>query len=69
MGKKGRKSKRGIGEKDEVCRNKRIAVWATPADAALLENAARELGISKTDIIIQLIRTHLRNHDDTARDK
>lgn len=56
MGKKGKKSQRGIGEKDTEVRNVRISIWATELDANRLNNLAKKLGKSKADLLIPLIR-------------
>jgi hypothetical protein len=56
MGKKGKKSQRGIGEKDTSVRNVRIAIWATSSDASRLSELAKKLGKSKADLLIPLIR-------------
>jgi len=59
VGKKGAKSKRGVGEIDEFVRNKRVCIWVTEADFALLNKAAIATNNSRTEIIIQLIRQNL----------
>ncbi|MFB2891940.1 hypothetical protein ACE1CI_03235 [Aerosakkonemataceae cyanobacterium BLCC-F50] len=56
MGKKGKKSQRGIGEKDTEVRNVRISIWVTKSDALGLEELAKKLGKSKADLLIPLIR-------------
>lgn len=56
MGKKGKKSQRGIGEKDTEVRNVRISIWATSSDSIRLEALAKKLGKSKADLLIPLIR-------------
>lgn len=56
MGRKGKKSQRGIGEKDTEVRNVRISIWATELDANRLNNLAKKLGKSKADLLIPLIR-------------
>jgi len=56
MGKKGFKSKRGVGEKDATVRNQRISLWATEADLILINKLCQKLGKSKTDLLILLIR-------------
>ena len=59
MGKKGAKSKRGVGEIDKVVRNKRICIWVTEEDWDLLKNAVIATQQSRTEILIQLIRENL----------
>ena len=59
MGKKGSKSRRGVGEKDTEVRNIRISVWVTKSDAELLADFAKKSGLSKGDVIIELIRNYL----------
>lgn len=56
MGKKGKKSQRGIGEKDPEVRNIRISIWVTSSDAIRLETLAKNQGKSKADLLIPLIR-------------
>lgn len=56
MGRKGKKSQRGIGEKDTEVRNARISIWVTSSDAIRLEALAKKLGKSKADLLIPLIR-------------
>lgn len=60
VGRKGAKSRRGVGEKDSTPRDRRIAVWVTEADAILLENAAKHLGKPKSEIVIILLRNYLK---------
>ena len=57
MGKKGFKSKRGVGEKDSEVRQTRISVWATKADSEKIKLYAEKYGLSKADVIIYLIRS------------
>ena len=59
MGKRGRQSRRGVGEKDELPRDKRLAVNVTQEDYALVLRASEKLKISKADVLIGLIRKHL----------
>ncbi|WP_374825263.1 hypothetical protein [Aerosakkonema sp. BLCC-F183] len=61
MGKKGFKSKRGIGEKDFEVRQTRISVWATKSDAEKLDLYAKAHSLSKADVVIFLIRNFLDN--------
>jgi len=56
MGKKGKKSQRGIGEKDTEVRNIRISIWVTSSDATRLSELAKKLGKSKADLLIPVIR-------------
>lgn len=56
MGRKGNKSRRGVGEKDSSVRNRRIYVWVTEEDVIRLNNAVKKLGIEKPELLIRLLR-------------
>jgi hypothetical protein len=60
MGRKGAKSKRGVGEKDATPRNRRISVWVTEMDIILLDAAAKHLNTSKSEIVITILRLYLK---------
>lgn len=62
MGKKGKKSQRGIGEIDAEVRDKSLFFKVTRKDYLLLSIAAKKENITKVGVLVQLIRKHLSKY-------